>query len=627
MKFEHYVDLTGRQGISGLFFASGSFGIVDGDVTYERVEEQGRVTYIYQNEQIRLCAEFEILGDVCRRRDHLTNRTGAPIVVRDLVSRFCLDGNDYDVYTQYSAWQHESEGSWQRLNTQIRTEACGMRGCDGATPMMGFHNRYTGRNTVFHLVPNAQWQMTAKKFPRQELEIVVLEAGFSNTGLCLSVAEGETIDLPELIFFDAKSQTDLDAYKLHAYVNQAYPRKELPILYNSWMYCYDTLDIDSLKAQADAAADMGIEAFMIDAGWFGNGEDWGDQVGDWEENTQSGPCGRLAELSAHVRSRNMIFGLWFEPERASANSQSVAEHPDYYIPARRQFLLDFSNPDAVSFMLETISKQIEKYQIGWIKLDFNTSIPVDPTGSGFYRYTCGQRRFIETLRQRYPNLYITGCASGGYRMDLYQIQLVDSVWLSDNQGPLGGIEIVKGTLKRLPTACIERWNVQKYATGFPRYGCKEPTGVLFNCNNGTWDSIVAVDPNFAEEFLVGGPMGFSCDLTTYPEEYRQRWIGQIEQYKKDRDFYRQATARVLVDTDSISVIEYADTALSRCVLQIFTKTVHTSALILYPTLRADAEYWVEDHAVSGADLMENGLWVKDLKQDSCKTICLAQVNT
>ena len=120
-------------------------------------------------------------------------------------------------------------------------------------------------------------------------------------------------------------------------------------------------------------------------------------------------------------------------------------------------------------------------------------------------------------------------------------------------------------------------------------------------------------------------MGFSCDLTTYPEEYRQRWIGQIEQYKKDRDFYRQATARVLVDTDPISVIEYADRGLSRCVLQIFTKTVHTSSLILYPVLRSEAEYWVDGNTVRGSELMEHGLWVKDLKPNSCQTLCLEQV--
>jgi F-type H+-transporting ATPase subunit b len=128
--------------------------------------------------------------------------------------------------------------------------------------MMGFHNRYTGRNTVFHLLPNAQWQMTAKKFPHSAKEIVVLEAGFCSVGLRLSVAAGETVRLPELIFFGAQSKTDLDAYKLHEWYNRKYPRKSLPIVYNSWLYCYDNIDVDDILRQVDCAAEMGFEAFL-----------------------------------------------------------------------------------------------------------------------------------------------------------------------------------------------------------------------------------------------------------------------------------------------------------------------------------------------------------------------------
>ena len=156
---------------------------------------------------------------------------------------------------------------------------------------------------------------------------------------------------------------------------------------------------------------------MIDAGWFGNGEGWGNAVGDWEENVVSGPCGRLIEISKRVREREMIFGLWFEPERANPESKAVKEHPDFYI--NKQFL-DFSNPKAVDYITNVISKQIEKYDIGWLKFDFNASIPLDPSGNTFYRYLEGQKHFIENLRQRFPHLYLTNCASGGYRMELYQ---------------------------------------------------------------------------------------------------------------------------------------------------------------------------------------------------------------
>ena len=195
MRIDNYLNLSGRPGFSGLFFACGDFGIVDGDIAYERFEEDKKTVFEAQNGKIKLRAEFERDGDVCIRRDSLENISGEAIEINGLVSRFCLDGNDYDVYTQYSAWQHESTGEWQRLTTQIRAEACGMRGCDGAAPIMGFSNRYNGKNTVFHLLPNAQWQMAAKKIPENEKEMVVFEAGFCSKGLRLFVQAGEKIAL------------------------------------------------------------------------------------------------------------------------------------------------------------------------------------------------------------------------------------------------------------------------------------------------------------------------------------------------------------------------------------------------------------------------------------------------
>ena len=622
MRIENYFNLSGQYGFSGLFFVAGSFGIVDGNNEYTQTEENGIKKFTCRTQSVELCSSFEQNEDgVVIRRDSLKNITDTPIEINTLLSRFCLDGNDYDIYTQYNSWLHESTGGWQRLVTQIKAEAQGIRSCDGSAPIMGFHNRYTGKNTVFHLIPNAQWQMTAKKFPDTANEKVVLETGFSNTGLRISVKPCEVINLPEIIFFRAESRTDLDAYKLHRYFNKAYPRKKTPVVYNSWLYCYDDLNIDNLKKQVDTAAEMGIEAFMIDAGWFGNGEDWSSAVGDWTENMTSGPCGRLAELSEHVRQKGMTFGLWFEPERADPKSRAVAEHPDFYINKR---VFDFANPDAVSYMLETISAQIEKYNIGWVKFDFNTSIPADPSGNCFYRYLQGQRRFVEGIKEKFPDIYITNCASGGYRMDLYGAQFTDSFWLSDNQGPLGGLDIVKGTLKRMPSACIERWNVQKYADGFPRYGRKDKVGVMFSCNNGTWDSIVAVNPTFVEQFLHGGPFGFSCDIDAFPSEYKERWKEVIAEYKKDREFYQKAEAHILVDSDQISVIEYTDEENKLCIVQIFTKTVYAQDIIVYPVVDKSAKYSYEDTYLDGKDLFENGILVNDLKENYCTVLKLTK---
>lgn len=625
MRIENYLDLGGHLDFSGLFFANGSFGTVDGDVTYEKSENGGVTRYTYEGCGIRLQAEFSITpSGVALRRDTLQNLSGDEITVRSLLSRFTLDGNAYEVYTQYSAWQHESAGAWQPLHTEVAVAAEGIRTCDGAAPMMGLHNLYTQKNTVFHLIPNAQWQMRVRKAPYNDKELTVLECGFSERGLSLRVAAGEVIELPTVVFFDAKSKIDLDAHKLHAWYLSAYPRRPLPIQYNSWLYCFGKLDADKLLRQVDRAAEMGFEAFMIDAGWFGKGERWSQSVGDWVENPNLGLRGRLSEISDRVRARGMIFGLWFEPERAVRNSDAVQAHPEYYIeqsPSTNDFFLDFANPDAVEYMLGVLSEAIERYHIGWLKFDFNASIPIDRTGSAFYRYLQGQRDFILRLRERFPGIRITNCASGGYRMELGQGMLFDSFWLSDNQGPYEGLRIVKDTLKRMPSALIERWNVQKYCEALPIYG-SEPTGRMLHCNNGTWDFIIGVKDSFSEAFLQGGPMGFSCDLAAFPPAYEERWAEVIAAYKREREFYRTATARILVDSEGITVIEYADAALARCVLQIFTKTVYARSLRIYPTLQSGLVYTLDGARLRGDEIMEDGILLASLKENECRTITL-----
>lgn len=617
MLFKNLINFQEKAGFSGLFFASGSFGTIDGDCNYTYEEKGEDKIYRYSNGTIALVATFtQKKNGVVIRKDYLENLSKEPIEINGLCSRFCMDGNDYEVYTQYNAWQHESSGEWQKLVTQVTAASQGIRTCDSATPMMALHNLYTRKNTVFHLMPNAQWKMITRKFPQSVKEIVVVETGFNSDGLRLWAAVGEKIELPTIIFFTAESKTDLDAYKLHEVYNELYPRKALPVIYNSWLYCFDNLDVDALLNQVDCAAELGFEAFMVDAGWFGNGEDWSNAVGDWEENTVSGPKGRLIEISQRVREQGMIFGLWFEPERAKPESKAVKEHPDFYI---NKYLLDFSNPKAVEYITDVISKQIEKYDIGWLKFDFNDSIPLDPSGNAFYRYLQGQKRFTETLRQRFPHLYLTNCASGGYRMELYQGTMSDSFWLSDNQGPYKGLDIVKNTLKRMPTGLIERWNVQKYADGFLEYGIKGKVGRMLSCNNATWDFIINVKDSFTKGFLTGGPMGWSCDLDV-PADYKALWKEWINEYKSNREFYKISTARILVDTEEISVIEYADTLFNRCVIQVFTKTTYACNLIVYPSVSDNAIYRMGDNKVNGSELVENGIVVEGLRENDCRTI-------
>ncbi len=626
MRIENYVDERGVLGASGLFFAAGDFGVIDGDAAYTRTEVGGKVIYTHTNEKVRLAAEFSSEDGVLVRRGYLENLSDAVLDIRALTARFRMDGCEYEAYTQANGWMHESTGGRQRLITEVRVASGGIRTCQNVTPILGLKNLFTGKNTVFHLLPNAQWSMAAKRISGGEKDHIVVEAGFSDTALSLKVFPKEKIEMPEVIFYKAESDIDFDAYRLHAYFHRHYPRRKMPVLYNDWLYAYGKVDIDGHIRQAEAAADLGIEAFMVDAGWYGDGTlNWFEAVGDWEENPKSGPAGRLSELSARVRELGMIFGLWFEPERAGKQSRAYAEHPELFFEGKYGTFLDFAKPEAVDYILGAVSAVIDRYHLGWVKFDFNENLPADPTGGAYYRYFKGQERFILRLRERYPDLYITNCASGGYRMELMQGRLFDSFWLSDDQEPVEGLRIVKDTAKRLPPALIERWCVEKYCESFPVCG-GEPVGKMIQCSNALWDYVVGVNDTYTEGFLTGGPMCFSCDLAGFPEEYKERYRKMIAQYKKDRTFFIGASAHILAEGFGITAIEYFDEGYKKIVLQVFCENAYAADIRIYPKADKDFAYLSGGETLSGADLLHDGILIENLHKNNCKTFVFEKIN-
>ena len=629
MKIEKFLHNGKWTGVSGWLFARGSFGVVDSNAEYLCERENGTTRYVHTQEGVRFVAEFKPQANgAVIREDYCENLNDAPVIINAYRSRFFMEGNAYEVYTQYNGWQHESCGAWQPLVTQVVAADCGIRTCDGATPMLALSNIHNGKTTVFHLLPNCQWSMAARKRPlwgRQEG--VVVEVGMEESGLALTVQPKEKISFSPVIFYEAERKADLDAYKLHEIFNGLYPRKQTPIMYNTWLLNFDHIDVDNILRQVDCAAELGVEMFMVDAGWFGEGDNWFGLVGDWTENPTGGTAGRLLEISQRVREKGMTFGLWFEPERAALTSKIQAAHPEYFTQG---VFLNFADDKARGYIYNQLCAAIEKYQIGFLKFDFNQSVAYDISGNAFYRYLQGQRAFIEALRARYPHLYITNCASGGARMELAQAVLFDSFWFTDNQGPYEGLTIVKNTLKRMPTALIERWNVQTFCEGFPQETSANPRRLAISCNNATWDYVLNVSPQYTYAFLTGGPLGFTCDIASFPEDYKTELKAFIAKYKSEREFYKNATARILADGQDITAFEYADAALNKCELQIFTKLVYTEGIRIYPVVDKQAEYEVGGVRLSGAYLAEEGLYIggvaeNGLKDNDCVCLTLTKI--
>ena len=617
MNFVNAVEMSRYlTGVSGPFCAYGSFGIIDGAGPDNDATVKTDSGYLYSNGTIEVRCSFEQHENgVFLRRDTLKNTGAEPITLNCYASRFCFEGAPFSVYTQYNHWERESLGGWQPLHTGVCAENLGIRTSEGAAPIAALKNELSGRGFVFHLIPNAKWKISVKRRPGGgKNDLVTVELGINERGLNLTVAPGETIEMPEIIAYEFANAADLDAWKLHALCNKLWPRKKLPVLYNTWLLNFDKIDVDNILAQAETAARMGVEYFLIDAGWFGVGDDWWSAVGDWEENLTGGFCGRLKEVSDFVRSKGMRFGLWLEPERAFHTAKICREHPEYFFGCGAEnVFLDFANEDAFNYILSTVTSLIERYNIGYIKFDFNANISYDPHGSCFYRYFAAHRRFVSALRERYPELYITNCASGGMRLDLAHNILFDSTWLSDNQGPLDDLRILKESMLRLPPAVVEMWNVQRFVDGFPQYGSRDGVTRPVVCNNATWDMLTSVTDEFWFGLFFGGVFGYSCDIASFPESYKQKAAEFIARFKAERDIWQNSVCRLVADGDGITVLQYENAEAGRAMLLVFTAFIHQEFCRVYP--RLDGGWHTSD-----GDCACDGITVEALRDNDCRMI-------
>lgn len=616
MKFENLFekDFT-TTGISGFFSAYGSFGVVDGaDRDIKKVvSAQNKFTAEYEDFSA-VCEYEEFENGVYSRQDYFTAKT--ELTLNRYTSRFYLEGGEYEVYTQYSSWHKESLGGWQPLVTGCEIANMGIRTTEGATPMAAIRNKATGKTLVFHLMPNAQWKINISKLPLDhKWDSIVIETGINDKGLALKCAKDEVIEMPRIFFFEVENTIDFDAWKLHTVYNRLYPRKELPVIFNTWLVNFDTINVEQIYKEAECAAELGVEQFLVDAGWFGVSDYWENDIGDWKENQKGGFYGKLNELSDYVRSLGMKFGMWLEPERALTNTESYKAHPEYYkLGSRGSAFIDFANDEAREYITNIALSLIEKYGCRYMKFDFNDNLAYDESGDGFYRYFKGTKKFIADIKAKYPDMYFTNCASGGNRMDLYQGTVYDSIWSSDNQSPIGGFRIFKDTALRMPPCHIEKWDVRRFFEGFPKYANKELVTLPISCNGATWENVCNVKSEYTHNFLTGGPIGFSTDIASYPEEEKQALKKHIAKFKKEREFYKNATLRVIYDSQDITAIQYSDTQLNKIVIQIFCNVVNQQTVTVYPVLNNSAVYILNGEEVLANKLCEDGIktFVEDI---------------
>ncbi|MHA7153599.1 alpha-galactosidase [Arthrobacter sp. TMN-50] len=394
-----------------------------------------------------------------RQRLQLTNVGDTPYEVGSLLAVFPVPSHAVDILD--TTGRHLRERSPQRhtltTGTYRRESRRGRPGLDATLLLAAGEPSFGFESGLVHAVHSA-WsgnhQLLVEKTPTGETFIAAGELLLPQE---IVLQPGDSYSAPDALGSWGSGLNEL-AQRFHQEQRSrpSHPQRDRPVTLNTWEAVYFDHNLERLTRLADRAAAMGIERFVLDDGWFRGRRDDTAGLGDWFVDDDVWPNG-LAPIIDHVRSLEMEFGLWFEPEMINLDSELARQHPDWMLQAhgrlppsaRQQQVLNLTIPGAWEYLLERMDFILAEHDISYIKWDHNRDL-LEAVGatSGVpevHRNVSALYRLLEELKRRHPGLEIESCASGGGRVDLEILARTDRIWTSDCIDPLERLVIQKYT--------------------------------------------------------------------------------------------------------------------------------------------------------------------------------------
>ena len=296
-----------------------------------------------------------------------------------------------------------------------------------------------------------------------------------------------------------------------------------PVVVNNWEATYFDFTKEKLCALADEAASLGIDTLVLDDGWFGVRNDDTSGLGDWFVNEKKLEGG-LSAIAEYCKKRGLKFGLWFEPEMISEDSDLYRAHPDWAIgkaprcTSRNQLVLDMTRPEIVDHVFEQMSAILSANDISYVKWDMNrhitefysAALPADRQGEFAHRYILGVYSLAERLRSAFPKVFFEGCSGGGGRFDAGMLYYFPQFWTSDD------------------TDAFERSKIQ-WGTSYC-YPLSSMSCHVSVCPNHQTGRSVPFSARGAIASL--GAFGYELDLSALTDEEKGLIKEQIKEYRK-----------------------------------------------------------------------------------------------
>lgn len=390
----------------------------------------------------------------------------------------CVDlpDKDYEMIDLAGVWARERHVRRHKLDYGIQS-IYSMRGCSSYqfNPFLALArenaDEFQGQVYGFSLVYSGNF-LAQTEVDNYDTARVLM--GIHPNGFKWTLGKGEAFQAPEMVMVYSEAGLNGMSQAFHKLYRTRLARgtwrdKVRPILINSWEAFYFDFDAPKLLGLADAAADLGMELFVLDDGWFGKRNDGTSSLGDWYPNEEK-LKGTLKELAEKINAKGLKFGLWIEPEMTNKDSDLYRAHPDWLLAeqgkrichSRNQYVLDFSKKEVREYIGDMLENLLAEVPVSYIKWDLNRTFSEvfsngndrEYQGKVCHKYVLGVYELYERLTSRFPHVLFESCASGGARFDPGMLYYAPQGWTSDDTDAIERLKIQYGTSMVYPVSCM-----------------------------------------------------------------------------------------------------------------------------------------------------------------------------
>ena len=404
--------------------------------------------------KLRLTLLYGVLPTLFTRRAILENCGDAPVSIRKLMSS-CADlPGDWTLHTFSGGWiaemQHtETPVTMARSCLESTTGASSSRANPGFLLAAPNATETGGEVCGFNLLYSGSHYLSAQK-SLQGLTRVM--QGISPANFSWELAPGGRFETPEAVmaWSDAGFGGITDCFG--RYVNEAlippyWKNRPRPIVYNSWEGCMFDFTEAKLLRLGKLAKQLGCELFVLDDGWFGTRDSDTSSLGDYSVNAKKLPNG-LKGLGEKLHAMGLQFGLWFEPESVSPDSELYRSHPDWALHddlgredllGRHQLLLDLTKPEVRDYIVRSVGGILDSAPISYVKWDMNRHSCA--LGAKQHALVLGLYDVLRRIFEPRPEILLESCSSGGNRFDCGMLYFSPQIWCSDDTDPVERLRI------------------------------------------------------------------------------------------------------------------------------------------------------------------------------------------